>query len=543
MNFAQALSDHIRARYPIIYIVSCEEGRVLKAVAQVATQLQKTVCSWSVSDGLVDQKGHEVRDSKGEDLVSPLKALRYMLRSQERSIFVTKDLHLFLEDPMPQYLTDPIQVRRVLRDIAAQFRASFKTLIIVDPVLRIPSEIEKDIVVFDFPLPTLGEIKATLESTLIEVRRLFGNKVKLDLDDDAKDRIVKAVSGLTQTEIENVFSRAIVNDLRFDKNDIQFILSEKKQIIRKSGLLEYFEVQESFANVGGLEPLKEWLNKRGEAFSYRAKEYGLPEPKGILLLGVQGCGKSLISKSISSLWNLPLLRLDVGAIFGKYVGESEENLRKAIRTAEALAPTILWLDEVEKAFAGVSGGSEDGGVSSRIFGTFITWLQEKTVPVFVIATSNNIAGLPPELLRKGRFDEIFFVDLPTAEERRDIFRIHLSKRRRDPAAFDIETLADACEGFSGAEIEQAIIEAMFNAFHENREVATPDILGALRETVPLSTTMREKIQQLRDWAATRAKRASSGAAPSPRDPSPSPNGAEAAARQIMNLLADSGAPK
>ena len=510
MNFRKDVSDHIRARYPILYLVSSEEDRVMAELLEIAKLARQDLWVWSVSDGLVDPKGNEVRDAKGEDLCSPLKALRHIKNSQERALYVFKDLHLFLEDPFPQYVTDPIQVRRVLRDISISFRTSYKTLLLLSPILRIPNELEKNITVFDYPLPSEEDIAGILDDTVTEIKRLHGEKVKVELDADSRDQIIKSVSGLTVAEIENVLSRAVVNDLSFDRNDIPFILSEKKQIIRKSGLLEYFEVQESFGNVGGLEILKDWLVKRGEAFSNRAKEFGLPEPKGILLLGVQGCGKSLISKAISSLWKLPLLRLDVGSIFGKYVGESEENLRKAIRMAEALAPTILWLDEIEKAFAGVGGGGGDGGVGTRIFGSFITWLQEKTHPVFVIATSNGIKDLPAELLRKGRFDEIFFVDLPNPVERKEIFAIHIKKRGRKAENFDLDQLVAASVGFSGAEIEQAIISGMFDAFHEKRDLETRDVIKALKETNPLSKTMREQIQELRSWASTRAMKTSEG---------------------------------
>ncbi len=531
MNIAKDLADHIRARYPLLYLVSGEEARAMAMLAQTAAEVGKALYVWSASDGLIDPKGQEVKDAKGEPLVSPLKALRWMLRSQERALFVCKDLHLFLEDPFPQYVTDPIQVRRTLRDISIAFRTSFKTLILLSPLLRIPSELEKTITVFDYPLPTLPEISKLLDEMIAELKKIHGSKVTIDLDAETREQIVKSVSGLTQAEIENVFNRAIVNDLRFDRNDIPFILSEKKQIIRKNGILEYYEVQESFGNVGGLEILKDWLNKRGESFTSRAREFGLPEPKGILLLGVQGCGKSLVSKSISSLWRMPLLRLDMGAIFGKYVGESEENLRRAMRTAEALAPTILWLDEIEKAFAGVGGSSGDGGVTTRIFGSFITWMQEKTAPVFVIATANSIENLPPELLRKGRFDEIFFVDLPSQAERESIFEIHLRKRKRDPKQFDLLELARTAEGFSGAEIEQAVIAGLFEAFHEKRDLQQKDVVESLTSTVPLSVTMREQIDKLRSWASQRAKPASA----------PGPQTAPAAVskgKQGLNLFAD-----
>jgi SpoVK/Ycf46/Vps4 family AAA+-type ATPase len=264
------------------------------------------------------------------------------------------------------------------------------------------------------------------------------------------------------------------------------------------------------ANVGGLSALKRWLDERSGAFSARAREFGLPEPKGLLLLGVQGCGKSLTAKAIAGLWRHPLLRLDVGAVMNAYVGSSEENMRKAIHVAESLSPCILWLDEIEKAFSGTGGGGgdADGGTTARVFATFLTWMQEKTRPVFVIATANSIDQLPPEMLRKGRFDEIFFVDLPSKEEREEIFRIHLARRGRNPQAFDITALAAASEGTSGAEIEAAVVEALWKAFPEERDVRQEDLLSSLKETVPLSRTMAESIEALRGWARHRARPAS-----------------------------------
>jgi len=282
-------------------------------------------------------------------------------------------------------------------------------------------------------------------------------------------------------------------------------VSEKEQIIRKSGILEFFPVSESLTDVGGMDSLKRWLQKRGHAFSEKAREFGLPQPKGILLLGVQGCGKSLICKASASLWKTPLLRFDVGKVFSGIVGGSEENIRKAIKTAEAISPCILWIDELEKGLSGIQSSSfSDAGTTARVFGTFLTWQQEKAVPVFTIATCNSVENLPPELLRKGRFDEIFFVDLPSDAERREIFSIHITKRNRDADAFDLDTLSKVSSGFSGAEIEQAVISGMFDAFDENAELETKHILEAIYDTVPLSVTMKEGIEHLRKWAATRA---------------------------------------
>jgi SpoVK/Ycf46/Vps4 family AAA+-type ATPase len=334
--------------------------------------------------------------------------------------------------------------------------------------------------------------------------------VKVDLTPESKEKLVKASLGLTRSEAENAFARVIVIDKKLNADDIDSILDEKKQAIRKSRFLEYYESKEEFSNVGGLDSLKEWLTKRGAAFTQKATEFGLPQPKGILLIGVQGCGKSLTAKSVASLWKLPLLRLDIGAVFSGIVGSSEENMRRAIKAAENLAPIILWIDEVEKGLSGVQSSTfSDAGTSARVFSTFLTWLQEKTAPVFVIATANNIQLLPPELLRKGRFDEIFFVDLPSQEERKQIFDIHIRKKKRDPKNFDLEVLARESEGYSGAEIEQAVISALYDAFLENRDINTQDIVKNTKVSIPLSITMREAIDQIRNWAKNRARCASS----------------------------------
>ena len=296
---------------------------------------------------------------------------------------------------------------------------------------------------------------------------------------------------------------------RLSGEDVNEVFAEKQQIIRKSGLLEYYAASEDFSNVGGLAVLKDWLNKRAVAFTDEARAFGLPAPKGILLLGVQGCGKSLCAKAVSRLWQLPLLRFDMGRMFGSFIGSSEENVRRAIAVAESVAPAILWVDEIDKAFAGSqSSGATDGGTTARVFGTFLTWLSEKNAPVFVVATANDVSQLPPELLRKGRLDEIFYVDLPSEEERGEIFRIHLAKRGRDPKNFDLPALAAASRDFSGAEIEEAIISALYDAFYSRQELTTEHVLTALAQTVPLAKTMDEKISHLRHWAEGRARHAS-----------------------------------
>ncbi|MBM4091405.1 MAG: AAA family ATPase, partial [Planctomycetes bacterium] len=334
-------------------------------------------------------------------------------------------------------------------------------------------------------------------------------KVRIELEPEARERLLHAARGLTLKEAENVFAKTLVLDGRLSSEDVSVIFSEKQQIIKKSGLLEYYEAVEDFSHVAGLENLKQWLIKRQIAFTERAARFGLPSPRGVMLLGVQGCGKSLCAKAVSSLWNLPLLRFDIGQMFSSLVGSSEENVRRAIQTAESVAPVILWIDEIDKALAGSSGGgSSDAGTSARVFGTLLTWLSEKTSEVFVICTANDISHLPPELLRKGRLDEIFFVDLPHDRERREILQIHLRKRKRDPARFDLDPLVRLSDGFSGAEIEEAVIAALFDALSRNEELSTELIATSLRETVPLSKTMSEQMSVLRGWAAGRARPAS-----------------------------------
>jgi SpoVK/Ycf46/Vps4 family AAA+-type ATPase len=364
--------------------------------------------------------------------------------------------------------------------------------------------LDKDVTLIEFQSPDVGDLNKLLDRIIEDVKD--NPHVRISLDASGRERLVHAARGLTLKEAENVFAKTLVLDGTLDAEGISIVFSEKQQIIRKSGLLEYFASDEQFSNVAGLDNLKQWLVKRSSAFSERAAKFGLPSPRGVLLLGVQGCGKSLCAKAVSSLWKLPLLRFDVGRMFGSLVGSSEENIRRAIQTAESVAPAILWVDEIDKAFAGsVGSGGSDGGTASRVFSTFLTWLSDKTSPVFVIATANNISQLPPELLRKGRLDEIFFVDLPTEPERRAIFKIHLQKRGRSAENFDVERLARHCDGFSGAEIEQAIVSGLYDAFSEEKPLDTENILVSLAETVPLSKTMSEDLDRLRTWAQGRAR--------------------------------------
>jgi ATP-dependent 26S proteasome regulatory subunit len=476
----------IRARYPVLYIISWEERRVQQSLESVAKVLNRQLFTWSFTVGMKP----EIKTPSNEKLRAELEALVQISSFEEPAIFLLKDFHTYLKDPA---------VIRVLRDLADKLRGRAISLIILAPSLVLPQELEKDLSVIEFPLPGKTEIEAKLNDV---IEAMAGNeRVDLTLEPDDRERLIKAAQGLTIDEIESCFAKSLVQHKRFD---LSTILDEKKQIIRKSGLLEYYEAGSNLSDVGGHELLKDWLVKRSASLTDRARTYGIPTPKGLLLLGVQGCGKSLVAKAVSAAWNLPLLKLDMGRVFGSLVGQSEENMRKAIRTAEGIAPCILWADELEKGFGGMSS-SGDSGTSQRVLGTFLSWMQEKTKPVFMIATANDVSKLPPELLRKGRFDEIFFIDLPRSDERPDIFAIHLKKRKRDPANFDLQALADATNGFSGAEIEQVVIAGLFVAFDAGREITTEDLLGEAKAQVPLSRMMAEEIDELRTWARLRTR--------------------------------------
>lgn len=489
----------IRARYPLLYLISWEEHRVDAILTELARAHGKALFHWSITRGLRNVGGSRTA-TQPEETRNPIDALAAIEKLNEPSVVVLKDFHPYLEDK---------GVVRALRELAHFLKSTFTTVILLSPTLSIPVELEKEVSVIDVPLPGYNELLQLLKEIVAVVRK--GNKATVELSREHADQLIKAALGLTLSEAENAFAKAIAQDGKLGMDDIKLVQDEKRQVIRKSGLLEYYPPDESLGNVGGLQNLKGWLGQRTAAFGERARQFGLPEPRGLLLLGVQGCGKSLTAKAISAHWNLPLLRLDMGRIFSGLIGSSEENLRKAIHVAESVAPVVLWVDEIEKGLSGVASSSTaDSGVSARVFGTLLTWLQEKTAPVFVVATANRIEGLPPEVLRKGRFDEIFFIDLPEQAERREIFRIHLNRRRRDPASYDLEALASLTEGFSGAEIEQAVIAGLYEAFGEGVELGQQHLVRAIRETFPLSVTMRDEIARLRTWAKGRTRPASPG---------------------------------
>ncbi|MEM7028527.1 MAG: AAA family ATPase [Chloroflexota bacterium] len=489
-----------RAKYPLIYIISWEERRIEEMLRQVSVERRKQLYIWTLTDGVVpiDAPNEAAVDTSTRN---PLAALDYIGFSQEAAIFVLKDFHPFLE---AKGSTDHHVIVRKIRDVLNQLKESRKTLVILSPVLHFPPELEKDITVLDYSLPNVDELDQSLERVVRSAREISGMKIKLNTTD--REMVLNAAQGLTCTEAENVFAKSLVMTHTLD---VDVIIQEKEQLIRRSQVLEYFQSVEDFSNVGGMQLLKLWLRKRSKAFSERARAFGLPEPKGLLLLGVQGAGKSLLAKAVASQWHLPLLRLDLGRVFSELVGSSENNIRSALRLAESVAPCVLWIDEIEKGLGGVaSSHNSDAGTTARIFASILTWMQEKTSPVFVIATANDISKLPPEMLRKGRFDEIFFVDLPAVQERREIFAIHLARRGRDPLQFELNKLAVATQGYSGAEIEQTIIAALYDAFEEDRDLSTQDLLTNIKETIPLSITMEAEISQLRRWGKTHARPAS-----------------------------------
>lgn len=506
-KFKKDLCSLLKARFPYIYIPTWEEDRVLSVIKDVASdkdtiRTPRQIFTWSLTSGIIGQAEKGSQETK-----SPIKALEFIEKYSEAAVFILKDFHAFFG---ANGKCQDNEIVRKIRDIASTIKQSPKpkNVIFVSPSLVLPMDLQKDISILDFNLPTAEEIKSLLNE-MINVNGATG-RININLNEDEKERLAKAALGLTFQEAENSFARAMAQDGSLDANDIELILDEKCQVIKKTGILEFIKSDLNIDDVGGLQNLKRWLMKRNKSWLDSAKKYGLPAPKGVLITGVPGCGKSLIAKSISAMWQLPLLRLDMGRIFSGIVGSSEENMRKAIKTAEAVSPSILWIDEIEKGLSGQ--GSGDSGTTTRIFGTFLTWMQEKTEPVFVVATANNISQLPAELLRKGRFDEIFFVDLPTFNERKDIFKVHINKRIKDDFVKGDFTLTDEVlnklsqitEGFVGSEIEQAVISALFEAYSEDRSITFEDFEKTIKNTVPLVVTQAEQIGAIREWANVRA---------------------------------------
>jgi SpoVK/Ycf46/Vps4 family AAA+-type ATPase len=467
----------VAARYPILVLATSEEERVERGLDRVAAQHGFELWRWRRTTGLVGPGGATIADS-----VSARVALRAIAAITAPALLVFEDLGADLHDA---------DVVRALRDAQRDVSGRRQAIVLLSHRADVPPELEKDVAVLDVPLPSRAEVGRLLALLL--------RYQQIELPPERFEQFVTASLGLTEKEIQRAYARVLLDGQRFAESDLDVLLDEKESLLRKSRYLEYIRPDVRVADVGGLGNLKDWLRQRSAAFGERARSYGLPEPKGLFLLGVQGCGKSLSAKAVADLWRLPLLRLDVAALFE---GRADEGLRDTIRVAESLAPAVLWIDEIEKAFLG--GGADTG----RVFGAFLTWMQEKTKPVFVVGTANEVRGLPPELLRKGRFDEIFFVDLPNVHERLEILDIHVRRRGRSPDDFDLLAVAEETERYSGAELEQLVVAALFRSFSADRELAQEDLLRVARETIPLAVTMDDRLKELREWARPRARPAS-----------------------------------
>ncbi len=510
--FQERLNTYLRAGYPLLYVVTAEEDRAVELIGGLLEEgelARRRPYVWSVSRGLCTLE-LKVVDRKTAD---PKRILPFLLEFQEPGVFILEDFHFFLDERSP---TAPLVVRQ-LRDLVVPFKAARKTVVLLSSVLKIPPELEKDLTVLDLEMPDEGELAALLDETVEQVQD--NPRVEVNLADGGREKIVKALTGLTRAEAENALAKVIVTRSRLDPEDVDLLLAEKEQIIRKSGMLEFYSTPERFGSIGGLEQLKLWLRQRGKAFSEAARQFGLPSPKGLLLVGVPGCGKSLSAKAVAAEWRMPLLKFDLGKVFGSLVGQSEDNMRRALKMAEAVAPCVLWIDEIEKGLAGVRGFTGDSGTSVRVFGTLLTWMEENQKPVFTIATANDIEGLPPELLRKGRFDEIFFIDLPTPQERANILAIHLTKHHRDFRDFDLGAHVRATEGFSGAELEQVVISALYTAFAEGEDTKLADrhLEQAITATVPLSQSMGQRLATLRQEAREKWRPASASPEAAPAE--------------------------
>ncbi len=486
MKVSHELITLIRSRYPLVGVATYEEGRLERILSEVAAELGVPLWTWDNHSGLVHHEtGNPMYNTARADQV-----LFHLKRTDEDGLYLLKDLHHHLNDPT---------VERGLRTAAVNFKSRDRCIFLVAPSFDLPKGLEKNIMVLPLALPGPEELK----DAVYDAAASIGRTVKIKMTKEEMSQLLNALRGLTLEEAERAVVQVVLDDRTLSSEDIRKVLDLKQETLMKSGLLEYVPSDESLDDVAGMANLKSWLGRRRTAFGPRAKDFGLETPKGVLLLGVQGCGKSLCAKAVAREWALPLIRLDPGTLYDKYVGESERRLREAIATTEAMAPAVLWIDEIEKGLAGATTSSVDGGLSRRLFATFISWLQEKTAPVFVVATANDISALPPELIRKGRFDEIFFIDLPGREGRRAVFTIHLERRGWEPDDFDLEALVGASDGFSGAEIEQSIVGALYSAFSGEDALNTEHMLTELAATRPLSVTMAEQIEALRSWASER----------------------------------------
>jgi hypothetical protein len=483
---AHDLEALIQSRHPIVTIDTVEEERVDNLLGIVSHYLHMPLFTWTVTHGL-QRIGAE---GAVYGTANPQMLVRHLVTLTVRGIFHLKDLHAHVADAT---------VARGVRDIAQASVKSGSTAIISGESIHLPAELAREAVPFDLHLPDREELQDVVHQILHTLQRQ--HDLRVTLGPEGMESLLQTLSGLTLNQARQAVAWAVLDDNALTADDIPRLLRRKGEAVREEGLLEFYPPEDNTFQLGGFEHLKAWLERARVGFTDEARALGLPPPRGILIVGVQGCGKSLAAKVIARTWKQPLLKLDAARLYDKFIGESEKNLRKALDFAEAIAPCILWIDEIEKGFA--SGGEADAGLSLRMLGSFLTWLQERQAPVFVAATANDVLALPPELLRKGRFDEIFFVDLPDAVSREAILRIHLTLRRQDPSTFNVTALVAASEGFSGAEIEQAITASLYRALHDKQTLTDAMLCEEMHGTQPLSVSRREDVERLREMARGR----------------------------------------
>jgi ATP-dependent 26S proteasome regulatory subunit len=501
----------INSSTPIVVMETVEEVRAVSLVRLACSDLNMATFEWTIADGLVRSNSSMAAASMAAsssmrtdsalpktavyNTTDPVQALANMESMSIEAVFILKDFHRHMENPV---------IIRRLRDVGQKFSTNRRTLVLTAPSIPMPPELASLVEFLDLPLPDQTRLREIIRETY--TRMAEGHTLKLQLDSDGVDAMAANLRGLTEEEAERAISQTLVGRLALSPDCVTDVLDAKKALLKRSEMLEFVDADETMASVGGLDNLKNWLARRRNSWDERAREFGLEPPKGIIIMGVQGCGKSLCARAVAGEWKLPLVKFDTAAIYDKYIGETEKRIQKVFKVAEGLAPCVLWIDELEKVFAGSGpdSASADAGVSSRLLASFLCWMQERKAPVFVAATCNNVSALPPELIRKGRFDELFFVDLPDEAERKQIFAIQLARRKRKPADYDLDRVAGAAKGFSGAEIESAVQGAMYAAFSRKQELSGEDLLTALSSTVPLSVTRSEEIATLREWAKDRA---------------------------------------
>jgi AAA+ superfamily predicted ATPase len=512
MNPLDRLKILINSSTPIVVMETVEELRALSLVHSACSDLSLALFEWTVADGLVrsgisaatlplSPSRPSLSDAAASprtamyNTLDPVQALANLETMTLEAVFVLKDFH--------RHMDNPVVIRR-LRDVGQKFSANRRTLILTAPAIEMPPELVSLVEFLDLPLPDRDRLREIIRETY--TRMAGTHTLKLQLDATGVDAMAANLRGLTEEAAERAISQTIVGRLALSPDCITDVLEAKKALLKRSEMLEFVDSTDTMSSVGGLDNLKRWLEQRRGAWDDGAEKFGLDPPKGVIILGTQGCGKSLCARAVAGEWKLPLVKFDTAAVYDKFIGETEKRIQKVFQVAEGLAPCVLWIDELEKVFAGSGpdSASADAGVSSRLLASFLSWMQDRKPAVFVAATCNNVTVLPPELIRKGRFDELFFVDLPSVVERKQIFAIQLTKRKRKAADYDLDRVAIAAKGFSGAEIESAVQTALYAAFARKQELSNDDLLTALSSTVPLSITRAEEIAELREWAKDRA---------------------------------------